>query len=55
MPQKKYKPGEIVVKPRHVDVLLSQGRSVGGPVRSIEVTHVTYHRWRQKFGGLKGD
>ncbi|EKF17543.1 transposase [Nitratireductor pacificus pht-3B] len=57
MPQKKYKPEEIVAKLRQVDVLLSQGggRSVGEAVRSIGVTQVTYYRWRREFGGLKGD
>jgi hypothetical protein len=33
MPQKKHKPEEIVAKLRQVDVLLSQGRSVGEAVR----------------------
>ena len=43
MPQKKHKPEEIVAKLRHVDVLLSQGRSVGEAVRSIGVTQFTYY------------
>ncbi len=55
MPQKKHKPEEIVAKLRHVDVLLSQGRSVGEAVRTIGVTQFTYYRWRKEFGGLKGD
>jgi transposase-like protein len=55
MPQKKHKPEEIVAKLRQVDVLLSQGRTVGEAVRSIGVTHFTYYRWRKEFGGLKGD
>ena len=55
MPQKKHKPEEIVVKLRQVDVLLSQGRSVGEAVRMIGVTQFTYYRWRKEFGGLKGD
>ena len=38
-----------------MDVLVSQGRSVADAVRSIEVTEVTYDRWRQEFGGLKSD
>ena len=25
------------------------------PVRSIGVTEVTYYRWRNEYGGLKGD
>ena len=55
MPQKKHKPEEIVAKLRQVDVLLSQGRSVGEAVRTIGVTQLTYYRWRKEFGGLKGD
>ena len=55
MPQKKHKSEEIVAKLRQVDVLLSQGRSVGEAVRSIGVTQFTYYRWRKEFGGLKGD
>ena len=52
MPQKKHKAEEIVAKLRQVDVLLSQGRSVG---EAIGVTQFTYYRWRKEFGGLKGD
>ena len=55
MPQKKHKPEEIVAKLRQVDVLLSQGRSVGEAVRSIGVTQFTYYRWRKEFGGRKRD
>ena len=55
MPTKRHKPEEIVAKLRQVDVLTSQGRSVADAIRSIGVTEVTYHRWRQEFGGLKSD
>jgi len=46
MPQKKHKPEVIVAELRQVDVLLSQGRSVGEAVRTIGVTQFTYYRWR---------
>ena len=55
MPRKKHKPEEIVAKLRQVDVLVSQGQSQADAVRSIGVTEVTYHRWRQEYGGLKTD
>ena len=45
----------LTAKLRQVDVLLSQGRSVGEAVRTIGVTQFTYYRWRKEFGGLKGD
>jgi transposase-like protein len=53
MPRKRHKPEEIVAKLRQVDVLASQGQSVADAVRAIGVTEVTYHRWRQEYGGLK--
>jgi transposase-like protein len=52
---KRRKPEEIVAKLRQVDVLVSQGQSVGDAVRSIGVTDVTYYRWRSEYGGLKTD
>jgi len=55
MARKRHKPEEIVAKLRQVDVLLSQGQTVADAVRSIGVSEVTYHRWRQEFGGLKID
>jgi hypothetical protein len=55
MPRKRHKAEEIVAKLRQADVLVSQGQSVAYAVRSIGVTEVTYYRWRQEFGGLKGD
>jgi len=55
MARKKHRAEEIVAKLRQVDVLLSQGHNVADAVRSIGVSDVTYHRWRQEYGGLKID
>ncbi len=40
---------------RQVDVLMARGRQVGDAVRTIGVTEVTYYRWRNEYGGLRGD
>ena len=50
---KRHKPEEIVVKLRQVDVLTSQGSTVADAIRQIEVTEITYYRWRKEFGGLQ--
>ncbi|SJM35138.1 Insertion element ISR1 uncharacterized 10 kDa protein A3 [Mesorhizobium delmotii] len=55
MARKRHTAEEIVAKLRQVDVLTSQGRPVAEAVRSIGVTEATYYRWRQEYGGLKGD
>ena len=36
-------------------MLTAQGRTVAEAIRSIGVTEVTFYRWRQEYGGLKGD
>lgn len=55
MARKRHTAEEIVAKLRQVDVLIAQGRPVADAVRSIGVTEVTYYRWRNEYGGLKGD
>lgn len=55
MPRKRHTPEEIIAKLRQADVLISQENSVADAVRAIGVTEVTYYRWRQEYGGLKGD
>ena len=55
MARKRHKPEEIVAKLRQVEVLTAQGKSVAEAIRSIGVTEVTYYRWRNEYGGLKGD
>ncbi len=55
MARKRHTAEEIVTKLRQVDVLTAQGRPVADAIRSIGVTEVTYYRWRNESGGLKGD
>jgi len=55
MPRKVHGPEEIVAKLRQVEMLMTQGKSTADAVRAIGVTEATYYRWRQEFGGLKGD
>ena len=55
MGTKRHKPEDVVAKLRQVDVLVSQGQSVGDAIRTIVVTEVTYYRWRKEYGGLKSD
>ena len=55
MPRKRHTAEEIVAKLRQVDVLTAQGRPVAEAIRAIGVTEVTYYRWRNEYGGLKGN
>lgn len=55
MARKRHTAEEIVAKLPRVDAPIARGRQVADVVRSIGVTDVTYYRWRNEYGGLKGD
>ena len=55
MARKRHSAEEIVAKLRQVEVLCGQGKALAEAIRAIEVTEVTYYRWRNEYGGLKGD
>ena len=55
MPRKHNKPEEIVAKLRQTAVLISQGHDIADVVRQIDMSEVTYYRWRQEHGGLKAE
>ena len=52
MAKKRYKPEEIVIKLRQVEVLESQGMAVSDAIRQIGVSEVTYYRWRKEYRGM---
>ena len=55
MARKRHTAEEIIAKLRQVEVLCGQGRPIADAIRAIGVTEVTYYRWRNEYGGLKGD
>jgi transposase-like protein len=52
---RKHKAEEIVAKLRHVERSVAGGRRISECVREIDVTEVTYYRWRKRYGGLESD
>jgi hypothetical protein len=53
MPNKKYRCEDIITKLRQADVLISQDQATADVIRQIGMSHVTYYRCRQRYGGLK--
>jgi len=52
MPQKCYRPEEIIARLRKAEVLLGEGKKVPEVVKALGITEVTYYRWRREYGGL---
>ncbi len=53
MPQKRYKPEQIIHKLREAEVELSKGIDLVRVCRKLGITQQTYYRWRKKYGGMK--
>ena len=52
MAKRRYRPEEIVIKLRQVEVLQSQGMAATDAIRQIGVSEVTYCRWRKEYRGM---
>ena len=55
MPNKRYKPEQIVNLLRKMEVEMANGKTTPQACRDTEITTQTYYRCRKKFGGLKFD
>jgi putative transposase len=53
--QRKHTPEQIVRKLREADRLLGEGQELQEVCKVLEVSEATYHRWRNQYGGMKGD
>lgn len=55
MPQRKYKPEQIVALLRQIEVGLANGKATPQACRDAGIAEQTYYRWRKEYGGLKLD
>jgi transposase-like protein len=55
MPRKSNSPEVIINKLRQAEIMLNQGATVAEVCRKIEVTDVTFYRWRKEYGGMRVD
>ena len=53
MARRSYTPERVINKLREVEILLSQGTTIGEAARKIGVTEQTYYRWRREYGGMR--
>ena len=53
MVRKGYTAEQIINKLREVELLVSQGSTIGMASKKIGVTEQTYYRWRKEYGGMR--
>ena len=55
MRRRRRTPEQVIRKLREADRLLGEGNGIAEVARALEVSEVTYHRWRNQYGGMKAD
>jgi transposase-like protein len=55
MAKQRYKPEDIIVKLREVEIHQGKGMDIMSACRQVGITDATYYRWRKEYGGMKID
>lgn len=55
MKGKRYTPEQIIEKLRIAEVELANGATIGQTCQKLGVSEVTFHRWRNQYGGMKAE
>ena len=55
MTRRRHTPDQILQKLRDMEVLQAEGQSMAEIAKRFEVSEQTLHRWRNQFGGMKGE
>jgi len=53
--RKRRSPEQIIAQLREADGMLSAGQTIGQVCQKLGISEQTYHRWRNQYGGMKGD
>jgi putative transposase len=53
MKGKKHTPEQIIAKLREAEAELNGGATIGQVCQKLAITEVTFHRWRNQYGGMK--
>lgn len=55
MKRNRHTPEQIVRKLRDADTALSEGKTVEEICKQLGISEQTYHRWRNRYGGMSSD
>lgn len=53
--RKRHTPEQVIAKLREAEAMLASGKSVAQVCQHLQVSEVTYHRWKSAYGGMKAD
>ncbi len=53
--KKRHTPGQIVRKLHEADAQLAAGAPIPEVARQLGISEATFHRWRNRYGGMKAN
>ena len=55
MKQKRHSPEQVIRKLAEGEKLLNRGEEIAEVCRQLEITESTWHRWRNRYDGMKAN
>ena len=52
---KRHTPNQVIRKLRAAELMLGEGKTTAEVAKALEVSEVTFHRWRNQYGGMKAE
>ena len=53
--RRRHTPEQIVKKLRDGEAMLNAGQELAAVLQTLEVSEATWHRWRNRYGGMKSE
>jgi putative transposase len=53
--RRRHTPEQVIRKLREAERLLGEGKTIPEAAKELGISEQTYHRWRNQYGGMKGD
>jgi transposase-like protein len=55
MQRRRHTPDQVIRKLREAERMLGEGKTIPEAAKELGISEQTYHRWRNQYGGMKGD
>ncbi len=55
MKAKRHTPNQVIAKLREAERMLGEGKPIAEVAKALGVSEVTFHRWRNQYGGMKAE
>jgi putative transposase len=55
MKRRRHTPEQIIRKLREAERMLGEGKTIPEAAKELGISEQTYHRWRNRYGGMKAN